>query len=931
MNRDTTGLGNLVHQPQYIPSNTRLARYAASYYRPVIYGLTALIIAITLIKYRDAPPYVIGGLFFGLFGYTAIFIWRMRMGKATEFYFYKSHVQLIRGQVSILSVTIMIFLLAAHGYNNHMLWLLYVLATLLISEHNSTPVVLFTLGEVALLYVFTSYVGWGMHTSSWANLATFWLDIDNLGSHVLGVWLVTFVFHYLVRNIHGRDKAFEQQQRWLELVAGQWMNAGKPQKQRTALVHYIEIFTGAKVKLWLPRLRDGKFINDDGLEAPEHTIKIAKQHPAAILHQPPLPEQMSSDHHTLNEAPVEEKATAQIIVPIQQVESPGDLIAILDICYIDRQPGEYQLEMDCSNLLKLTNHARLILINSLKTEQTQLEWSLSFQMHRLLNINDLAQQVANDVVEQLGFDFATVSLVDDDEDLIRCVAGCGADWVEASIHPLSCDDVQCQVVREGITIINDGKWRSYFDGRIWNRYRHARLSRVWVALPDPAKNSPYPSLGTIEAGFLHKHRKIIPVNLIHQLEQYAKHTGLAFANAELHQRTTDLAASLTALQAISKEIQQASAFFGPYQMVRLIGESAEKLLDADIVMLYTFDESSQQLDLAYITEHAIQGKGKLCINLKSGLLNKLYADRKAYYSSNARQDSLLVHLKDGQLSRKERTFTQRQNIKSVAGVPLMGRRDDILGFLCINYRRRREFYEEFLHIIELFAEQASVALEETYENRLARRVVIAQERNNLAAELHHTLSQHLYGLKQYARTAYVYAQRQESVKAVENLNKVKECATWSLQELQDMLNYLHEYPIGQIDFIGELTNYISRQKTLYNEVEIQFRYETTSPVSNQVQFYLLRIAREGINNALRHAQCSSVQVFYLVQQSGTTQLSVQDNGTGFNVTKARQSHRFGLVTMDYYARQINSDLQIDSQIGVGTCIHVSVSPPQKGA
>ena len=606
MNRDTAGLGKLMHKPQYIPSNTRLARYAASYYRPIIYALTALIIAINFLKYRNAPPPVTAGLIFALSGYTAVFIWRMYMGKKTEYYFYKPHVQLIRGQASIFSVTLMIFLLSAHGYYDHMLWLLYVLATLLISEHNTTPIVLITLLEVAVIYICSSYLGWGLFTANWSNLIQFWLDNDSLGSHVFGIWLVTFVFHYLVRNIHGRDKAFDQQQQWLELVTGQWMNAGKPQEQRAALVQYVEEFTGAKASLWLPRLRDGKYFSDSGIEAPEHIVAIAMERQPTILCQFLPAGQKTIDYQILNEKPLSEGATAQLIIPITQAEPPHELIAILDINYIDENPGEYKLEMDCSNLLKLIHHARLILINSIKTEQNQVEWSLSFQMHRLLNTRLLALQVATDVVEQLGFDFATVSLVDDDEDLIRCVAGCNADWVNASIHPVACDDVQSQVVREGKTVLNKGKWKPYLDGRIWNRFKHSRISRAWVPIPDPNQNPRYPALGTIEAGFFHKHRKIIPSHLKHQLEQYARHTGLAFANAELHERTADLANGLTMLQDISREMQRASAFFGPYQMIRLIGESAEKLLDANIIMLYTFDEATQQLDLAYKTEHAIR-------------------------------------------------------------------------------------------------------------------------------------------------------------------------------------------------------------------------------------------------------------------------------------------------------------------------------------
>ena len=209
-------------------------------------------------------------------------------------------------------------------------------------------------------------------------------------------------------------------------------------------------------------------------------------------------------------------------------------------------------------------------------------------------------------------------------------------------------------------------------------------------------------------------------------------------------------------------------------------------------------------------------------------------------------------------------------------------------------------------------------------------MAIAQERNNLAAELHHALSQQLYGLKQYAHTADIYARRQNREKTIENLNKVKNSAAWSLEELQDMLNSLHEYPNGHIDFVAELTEYITRMRSKHEKITIKFIPEVTATAPSQVQFYLLRIAREGINNAIRHGQCRTITIRYCVNKNSATQLIIEDDGIGFNIEKARQNGRFGLGTMEYYARQINSDLRINSQDEKGTRIFVSVSPPPKG-
>lgn len=931
MNSSLSGLGGLISQPQYLPSDSRLARYAAPYYRPIIFVLASLIIFFTTVKARDAPDFIKWGFAISLVIYSAVFLWRMRMPKKIVGIFYQPRNQFLRGQATIAVITLMIFTLAAYGYYNHLLWLLYTLATLLISEHNSTLDVLITLAEVALFYILATYLGWGMYTKDWSNVLAFWITNPSIGEHILGVWLVTFVFHYLVRNIHGRNKAFNQQQQWLNLVSEQWVLNENPQEQRRSLINQVAQLTGGDVHLWRPRIRDNYLTDQNNDEAPFDIVTSAYQ-PVPTIWLPQAPPK--SPHKPclfLAEPPPRDGALAQIAIPIRHLDEPFDLLGVLDIAYLDRAPDQYQLETTCSILLKLIDHTRLILINSLQKEQARLLWDLSINLHQQLDIPRLVRQAVNDLVDELGFDFATISLVDDNEDLIRGAGNRNAPWSEESIHPMRNSDVQCRVIREGKTCTNDGKFKPYLDGIIWNKHQHWRFSRVWTPIPDPTANSPYPALGTFEAGFDLKNRKIIPRAQIQLLEQYARHVGLALANAEAHQRTLELAQAATRLQTISRKMQRAAAHYEPHQMIQLVGQAAEQLLSADIVMLYTYDEPTQTIELVYQTKQAIQGNGELQISLQNSVLQHLRNTRRSHYSGNARRDPLLVNIKEnGKLTRKERTFTQRQNIKSFAGLPLIDKRDNILGFLCINYRRRHQFYPEHCQIIELFAAQASVALEETYQHRLSRRMSIIRERNHLAMELHHSISQDIFGLRELSNAATIYAERSEWDNVILNLDKVTNIATWTLQSVRTMLDYLHEHNQVQIDFINELRGYIQRMQPDHPHTGIHFTPNAHVEVPKQVQFCLLRIAREGLNNALRHANCQNVHILYHASCAGHVQLTVQDDGIGFERAKAHKKSRYGLSTMEYYAQEINGNLHIESQEGSGTCIKVHVSPPNGG-
>ncbi|MBK8989882.1 MAG: GAF domain-containing protein [Chloroflexi bacterium] len=936
MSDQPRGLGSLIFQPQYIPSSTWLARHAAPYFRPIIFVLVTLIVAETAFKHRHAPIIVPRTLVGSLAVYSAVFIWRMRMKKSVEHRFYHPHVQFFRGQISLLGVTLIIFVLATFGVYDHMLWLLYALATLLISEHNQTTTVILTLVEVAFLYFFATYLGWGLYTGEWLRGLAFWETNNSLGEHILGIWLVTIVFHYLVRNIHGRNRAYDQQQNWLNLATEKWASVGDPQEKRRAFIKQIEELTKGKAELWLPRLRDGVLRNEEGEIADPRIPEAASQaQPVIWLRSQMLVGKTIGSCLVREGSPVNEWASAQVIIPIRRSEKPHELLGVLTISCEQEQVSEYKLRTACDELMKMLGHIRLLLINSRQHEQQQLLWTLSIKLHHKLNVTEVAKQVADDVVQEFGFDFAAVSLVDDAENLIRCVADRNTMWGRNSIYPLSPqsgskENIQSRTVREGISRFNDGKYSQYLDGKTWHQQQLWRYVRVWVPIPDPALTSPYPALGTIEGGFERSHQETIPQDLIHLLEQYACHVGLALANAEAHQRTQELAEELKTLQSLSQKMQHAAAYYEPYQMITLIGKSAEKLLKADIVMLYTLNEDTHELDLAYQTADAIRGYGQILISMYTRVMHQLYTDRTSYFSSNARQDPLLVNLKDGRLESGVRTFTQRQNIKSFAGVPLIGKREDVVGFLCINYRRRREFHHEFQEIIKLFAAQATVALEESYSHRLSRRIAIARERSHLKAELHHSLSQNLFGLTQYVNTACRYAEAGQTDMLLVNLGKLKATADQSQESLHDMLNALEEAPDGQISFIHELGDYIARMDLLHPHVDICFEYTSGEMVPSQVQFCLMRIVHEALNNALRHSQCRMVQIVYRVDAANGVELIIRDDGIGFNVIKARQNGRYGLGTMEYYAQQVNSSLTVNSHEGEGTRIQISVLPPPAG-
>jgi signal transduction histidine kinase len=81
---------------------------------------------------------------------------------------------------------------------------------------------------------------------------------------------------------------------------------------------------------------------------------------------------------------------------------------------------------------------------------------------------------------------------------------------------------------------------------------------------------------------------------------------------------------------------------------------------------------------------------------------------------------------------------------------------------------------------------------------------------------------------------------------------------------------------------------------------------------------LLLIAKEAINNILKHAEATRIDVF-LKEQDKMVLLEIQDNGIGMQDPEKIFSGN-GLLNMKYRAEKIEGKFNIKSEVGVGTTI-----------
>jgi signal transduction histidine kinase len=219
--------------------------------------------------------------------------------------------------------------------------------------------------------------------------------------------------------------------------------------------------------------------------------------------------------------------------------------------------------------------------------------------------------------------------------------------------------------------------------------------------------------------------------------------------------------------------------------------------------------------------------------------------------------------------------------------------------------------------------------------RLAAEVISAgdRERAHIARELHDSAAQSLAALVYQLSAAEreLAEGESESAEMAERLGGIKELATAVLEEVRLLAHTVHPRVLDDLGLPAALRR-LGREVGASTRVRVNISApEEASAVPPTLASVLYRIAQEAINNAVRHAAPTDVDV-RLVVNATHAMLEVSDNGRGFDVGEAeRRRPGMGLFTMHERVSLVNGAFAIDSKPGRGTKVLATLPLDQRGA
>ena len=255
------------------------------------------------------------------------------------------------------------------------------------------------------------------------------------------------------------------------------------------------------------------------------------------------------------------------------------------------------------------------------------------------------------------------------------------------------------------------------------------------------------------------------------------------------------------------------------------------------------------------------------------------------------------------------------------------RTSDNIGVLGVKISSDSEAEKPFLfnRTFEFLAELSEIMLERIYMDRISEQMIVVEEQNRIANEIHDSVSQRLFGI--------VYSlhglQAKSSNITREELNEeyqfLSQLANTTIKELRASIFRLSSVKKGDQPFVVRVKKYLDEYARL-NDISIDYQMTgDESFISDKLQEALYRIICEACGNAVRHGNCTVIDLKLSFADEKTV-VVIQDDGIGIHahVHKGEREQGIGLLNMQSSVNSFDGTFSIEGISGLGTTLKIEI-------
>lgn len=212
-------------------------------------------------------------------------------------------------------------------------------------------------------------------------------------------------------------------------------------------------------------------------------------------------------------------------------------------------------------------------------------------------------------------------------------------------------------------------------------------------------------------------------------------------------------------------------------------------------------------------------------------------------------------------------------------------------------------------------------LEQRDHNDMILMNIQEEDRQRIARDLHDTSLQNLAHLTHKIELSSLYID-QDPVKAKLELSLINKILRETIEEIR---NTIYDLRSMTFDDLGLKTAF----ERLLDNLNDSGKYTVKSEIENVscenelVLVFIYRVVQECLNNINKHAEAEEI-CFICRNETDRCVIEISDDGKGFDKDVSVSGKHFGLSLMKERIGMLNGKIDISSQIGIGTKVHIEV-------
>lgn len=241
----------------------------------------------------------------------------------------------------------------------------------------------------------------------------------------------------------------------------------------------------------------------------------------------------------------------------------------------------------------------------------------------------------------------------------------------------------------------------------------------------------------------------------------------------------------------------------------------------------------------------------------------------------------------------------------------------------IKYEDNRIIERQNIKQIKFLTSLSSVMFERLKLEKVSKSLLISEEQNRIANEIHDSVLQRLFYVSCKVQT--LIRNKKNVTELDDGLKLIRDSIGSAMKDLREAIYSLSRKNNSMSIFEENIRNYLEEVSKL-NDINIEFDLRGRQELINyNVKGAIYRILCEGIGNAIRHGKSKNINISINIEID-YIKLMINDDGLGFNLEEKMIGNKMGLGIKNIYnlVYLLSGKIDINSKLNKGTSINITI-------